>query len=105
MNPALPELVPPRHRLGKRYGGKLTLATKTTDNHLVVVVSDTGVGIPPEALPNVFDPFFTTKEVGKGTGLGMSVSYGIIQRHQGKISLASHAGKGTSVFIELPLKR
>ncbi|MBI1952625.1 MAG: HAMP domain-containing protein [Candidatus Omnitrophica bacterium] len=85
-------------------GGTLTLETKVSEGHLVTVIRDTGVGIPPEAIPKVFDPFFTTKEVGKGTGLGMSVSYGIIQRHQGEISLASEVGKGTAVTLKLPLK-
>ncbi|GAB4454629.1 MAG: hypothetical protein Kow0031_36540 [Anaerolineae bacterium] len=66
-------------------------------------VADTGNGIEPEILPKIFDPFFTTKEVGQGTGLGLSVSYGIIQRHGGSISVSSVPGQGTTFTISLPL--
>jgi signal transduction histidine kinase len=71
--------------------------------HVVVAVSDTGVGIAPELHPRVFDPFFTTSDVGGGTGLGLSVSYGIIKRHGGTISVASEPGKGSTFTITLPI--
>ena len=67
-----------------------------------IVVSDTGVGIPEEALPHIFEPFFTTKENGKGTGLGLAVVYGIIERHSGTINVQSALHKGTSFTIMLP---
>lgn len=86
-------------------GGTLRLATAATDAAIRITVSDTGVGIPKETLAKVFDPFFTTKEVGVGTGLGLSVSYGIIQRHGGTIALTSTVGHGTAVTVTLPLAR
>jgi len=69
-----------------------------------ISVADTGCGIPPEDLDKLFDPFFTTKEVGEGTGLGLSVSYGIVQRHGGTIRVQSEVGKGTRFFIWLPIE-
>jgi two-component system NtrC family sensor kinase len=68
---------------------------------VVVEVSDTGQGIPPEHLSKIFDPFFTTKE--KGTGLGLSVVYGIVEKHGGKIAVESWAGRGTTVTLRLPV--
>ncbi|HEX9017142.1 MAG TPA: ATP-binding protein, partial [Chloroflexota bacterium] len=86
-------------------GGKLTVrATVQEDQLLRVDVSDTGVGIPPENLGKVFDPFFTTKEPGQGTGLGLSVSYGIIEKHRGRITVSSKVGEGTTFSVFLPLK-
>ncbi|HEX8949052.1 MAG TPA: ATP-binding protein [Dissulfurispiraceae bacterium] len=65
--------------------------------------SDTGPGIPDDHLGKIFEPFFTTKPVGKGTGLGLAVSYGIIKKHEGQISVKSEAGKGASFMIRLPV--
>jgi len=69
-----------------------------------ITIADTGCGIPPENLDKLFDPFFTTKEVGQGTGLGLSVSYGVVQRHGGTIRVQSEVGKGTRFFIWLPIE-
>jgi two-component system, NtrC family, sensor kinase len=86
-------------------GGKLTVRAAVQDEDLLRVdVIDTGVGIPPENLGKVFDPFFTTKEPGQGTGLGLSVSYGIIEKHRGRITVDSRVGEGTTFSIFLPLK-
>jgi len=68
-----------------------------------IIFRDNGEGIPPEILPKVFDPFFTTKAVGEGTGLGLSVSYGIIKDHQGDIQVGSEPGKWTEFLIQLPV--
>jgi PAS domain S-box-containing protein len=70
---------------------------------VIVEVNDDGPGVPEEVQPKIFDPFFTTKEVGKGTGLGLTVAYAIIQEHGGRIRLVSHAGAGASFFVELPV--
>lgn len=86
------------------HGGILKLATRLgADGQTVkVAVLDTGKGIPPEFLPHIFDPFFSTKGVG-GTGLGLSVSYGIIKNHGGSIKVESTLGAGTTFTIELPV--
>src|ERR1700690_444916 len=82
-------------------GGKLSIETKKGDEDKVYIyMKDTGQGTPPEYLPNVFDPFFSTKS--SGTGLGLSVSYGIIKNHKGNIWVESTVGVGTTFTIELP---
>lgn len=70
---------------------------------LVLEINDDGPGIAEELQPKIFDPFFTTKEVGKGTGLGLTVAYAIIQEHGGRIRLASNASGGASFYVELPI--
>lgn len=84
-------------------GGALTLRTWTGGGTAYFAVTDTGTGIPPEDLGHVFDPFFTTKPVGQGTGLGLSVSYGIIKRCGGEIRVRSEPGAGTTFWVGLPL--
>jgi len=86
------------------HGGVLKLATRPGDEGRTVKVDviDTGKGIPPEFLPHIFDPFFSTKGVG-GTGLGLSVSYGIIKNHKGTIKVESTVGAGTTFTIEFPV--
>ena len=83
-------------------GGKLTFETSATERAVRVEVRDTGVGIPEEQIAKIFDPFFTTKEPGKGTGLGLFICYGIIERHRGTLRVASKPGEGTTITIELP---
>ncbi len=86
-------------------GGTLTVkAVKDAEDRIVVMVQDNGVGISSEDLPHIFDPFFTTKEVGRGTGLGLSVSYGIIKKHGGRITVDSSAGNGSTFFVVIPTK-
>jgi two-component system NtrC family sensor kinase len=86
-------------------GGTLTLAARNLrkEECLEIRVCDTGCGIPDDFLANIFEPFFTTKEEGKGVGLGLSVVYGIISRHNGSIEVTSELGKGTVFRVVLPL--
>jgi len=73
--------------------------------HREIEITDTGSGIPHENLHRIFDPFFTTKISGRGTGLGLSVSYGIIKEHAGKVDVRSTPDKGTSFRLEFPAAR
>jgi CheY-like chemotaxis protein len=70
-----------------------------------MIFSDTGCGIPPENIPHLFEPFFTTKEIGKGTGLGLATTYGIVKQHRGWIKVESKVGEGTTFYIFLPRSR
>jgi two-component system NtrC family sensor kinase len=74
-------------------------------DYVEVHIADTGTGIPQDNLNKIFDPFFTTKNPQEGTGLGLSVSYGIIQKHHGDIIVESEVGKGTRFIIKLPVEK
>jgi signal transduction histidine kinase len=82
-------------------GGRIVVKSRASKD-VEVVVADTGSGIPEENLKKVFEPFFTTKEPGQGTGLGLSLSYGIVKQMGGSIDLKSRVGEGTEVTISLP---
>jgi hypothetical protein len=84
-------------------GGTITLTTKIEDDSIIVEVTDDGIGIEPENLSKIFDPFFTTKGVGSGTGLGLAVTYGIVQEHAGTIETFSEVGEGTTFRLEFPV--
>jgi len=88
-----------------KHGGVLTIRTTVVEGVCRVEVRDTGSGIPASVLPRVFDPFFTTKSEGEGTGLGLSVNLGIVERHGGKILVDSEVGKGTMFTLCLPVSR
>lgn len=83
-------------------GDKITLTLENQEKTVLLTISDTGCGIPQESLEKIFEPFFTTKPPGKGTGLGLFVSSGIIERLGGTLDLESTLGKGTTFTIELP---
>ncbi|MEA2166096.1 MAG: hypothetical protein QOK37_4223 [Thermoanaerobaculia bacterium] len=85
-----------------REGGTLTMRVACQSTEVSVDVEDTGVGFDAHTADHLFEPFFTTKEVGKGTGLGLAVVYGIIQQHGGRIEVQSHPGKGSRFRIILP---
>ncbi len=118
LRPDLPELMVDRHMIEQvlmnlilnavqaiKGGGTITIRTRVIEGTCQIDVEDTGCGIPPNVLPRIFDPFFTTKETGEGTGLGLSVSLGIIERHGGQIRVDSEVGKGTVFTVCLPLTR
>ena len=83
--------------------GTITLRTGREAETVWIDVEDSGMGIPAENLKRIFEPFFTTKAVGAGTGLGLSVSYGIVQQHQGRIEVRSEPGKGAVFRVVLPI--
>ena len=85
------------------HGGRLEISTESDEDSAMVEVRDTGLGIAPEHLAKIYDPFFTTKQIGKGTGLGLAVSYGIVRDHGGHIDVESKLGEGTRFQITLPL--
>lgn len=83
--------------------GEITVITRAADHFVMVEIADNGPGIPPEVMPRLFEPFFTTKEVGVGTGLGLDISYRIIQQHHGTIEVQSQPGR-TRFIVRLPRK-
>ena len=85
-----------RKAAGKTSPEQIKIVTSRSQDHVVVTVSDTGIGIPIEIKEKIFEPFFTTKEVGKGMGLGLSILYGIVKEYGGEIEVESEPGKGTS---------
>ena len=83
--------------------GEIFITTRAVDDEVEIKFKDTGSGIPKEKLNKIFDPFFTTKEVGKGTGLGLHLTYNIIKKHNGSIEVESEVGMGTTFTIRLPV--
>jgi len=86
-----------------QQNGEIRIMTARRDEQVVVEISDTGCGIPPENLARIFETFFTTKGVGKGTGLGLSISSEIVKKHQGRLDVESTVGVGTTFRIWLPI--
>jgi signal transduction histidine kinase len=84
-------------------GGTIRVTATNQDAHVLLTVADDGSGIPKHVLPHIFDPFFTTKDVGEGSGLGLSIVHGIIERHGGHIDVESELGQGTKFSISFPL--
>jgi len=83
--------------------GKIILTARDENNEVLILYSDTGAGIDPMVQQKIFDPFFTTKEPGKGTGIGLSIVYGILQEHEGTIACESAGGKGATFKLRLPI--
>ena len=92
-----------KHAIGSQGTLRITTAPAASDGDVAITISDTGHGIEKKNLARIFDPFFTTKPTGEGTGLGLSVSYGIIKNHGGDVLVESEVGKGTTFTILLPL--
>lgn len=91
------------HDALEESGGVISVESRARDEEVEVVVSDTGVGIPPELIKKIFEPFFTTKEPGRGTGLGLSTTYRIVKQHGGEVDIKSQPGQGTSMVVVLPV--
>ncbi|GAA4314153.1 7TM diverse intracellular signaling domain-containing protein [Mucilaginibacter gynuensis] len=90
-------------RFGDQDGGEITITTTLDNDYIRIAIKDNGVGMDAATQQKVFEPFFTTKEVGEGTGLGMSIVYNIIKKHNGKISVSSTIGEGTEFILEIPI--
>ena len=88
-----------------RDRGEIIITTRLASNDTIEIsIRDTGVGMSEEVTQKLFDPFFTTKEVNEGTGLGMSIAYGVIAKHGGSIAVHSKPGVGTEFIIQLPVR-
>ena len=85
-------------------GEEINVSSFTENGNIYIVFKDQGAGIPQESLNKIFEPFYTTKEVGKGTGLGLTVSYGLIKKLKGEIKVSSTINKGSTFTIELPVR-
>ncbi len=90
-------------RFGDRTGGELLIATTHDDNRVFIKIKDNGVGMDEQTQKKIFEPFFTTKDVGEGTGLGMSIAYNTIKKHDGQIIVNSVPGEGTEFILEIPI--
>ncbi|HLK89910.1 MAG TPA: ATP-binding protein [Polyangia bacterium] len=86
-------------------GGTVRVAAAAGEGTVEITVSDDGPGIPPDIIARIFDPFFTTKDVGEGSGLGLSIVHGIVDRHGGRIAVESRVGEGTTFRVSLPARR
>ena len=91
-------------QFGDKSGGEIRITTSSNHDHVEIRFKDNGTGIDEETQKKIFDPFFTTKDVGEGTGLGMSIAYNTIRKHNGSIKISSSPGNGAEFIITLPAK-
>ena len=92
-----------RQKYGERAGGEITIKTFSDEEHVFVSIKDNGTGMDEQTQKKVFDPFFTTKDVGEGTGLGMSISFNTIKKHNGQIQIKTVLGEGAEFVILIPI--
>lgn len=90
-------------KFGDKEGGVLTITTTSDESKVTIKIKDNGIGMDEITKKKIFEPFFTTKDVGEGTGLGMSIAYNTIRRHQGEIQIISSPGEGSEFILELPI--
>ena len=91
-------------QFGDKNGGEIRITTSTDHENVEIRFKDNGIGIAEETQKKIFDPFFTTKDVGEGTGLGMSIAYNTIRKHNGSIRINSSPGNGAEFIIILPIQ-
>ena len=82
--------------------GRVAIRSAATDGSVRIEIADTGVGMTPEVQARIFEPFFTTRDVGQGKGLGLSIAWGIIEKHGGSIDVTSTPGEGSCFVVSLP---
>ncbi len=92
-----------QQRFDGETGGEITITTSVDDNNVKISIKDNGTGMDEKTQKKIFEPFFTTKDVGEGTGLGMSIVYNIIKKHDGQINVYSKLNEGTEFIIQLPI--
>ncbi|MCB0700816.1 MAG: sensor histidine kinase [Chitinophagaceae bacterium] len=92
-----------RAKFGEEAGGTFSIKTSHDENDVFISLKDNGIGMDEDTMKKVFEPFFTTKEVGEGTGLGMSIAYNTINKHNGKIDINSDKGEGTEFILTIPI--
>jgi signal transduction histidine kinase len=90
-------------KFGDNQGGEIKISTINDGENVVITIADNGIGMTEEARKKIFEPFYTTKEVGEGTGLGMSIAYNTIKKHNGQILLNSVLGEGTQFILKIPI--
>jgi hypothetical protein len=90
-------------KFGEKEGGILKITTSHNESKVTIKIADNGIGMDEVTKKKIFEPFFTTKDVGEGTGLGMSIAYNTIRRHQGEIQINSTPGEGSEFILELPI--
>lgn len=90
-------------KFGEKKGGILKITTSHNESKVTIKIADNGIGMDEVTKKKIFEPFFTTKDVGEGTGLGMSIAYNTIRRHQGEIQINSTPGEGSEFILELPI--
>jgi signal transduction histidine kinase len=92
-----------KSKFKEQAGGKVTITTTNTEDNVAIKIADNGTGMDELTKKRLFEPFFTTKDVGEGTGLGMSIAYNTIKKHNGTITVNSIPGEGTEFIIEIPI--
>ncbi len=90
-------------RFGDNEGGEIKISTGVDDENVIITIADNGTGMSEQTMKKIFEPFFTTKEVGEGTGLGMSIAYNTIKKHNGQITVTSEINKGTEIILKIPV--
>jgi len=90
-------------RFGDKEGGEIKISTGVDEENVIITIADNGTGMSEQTMKKVFEPFFTTKEVGEGTGLGMSIAYNTIRKHNGQITVNSELDKGTEFILKIPV--